>query len=1205
MNMKILKDILLLNFSEDIKSVIDLEDTDENVIQNEIENYILTEGLSKHLDTFINVFTSNIKEKGVWISGFYGSGKSYFGKILGYLLSNKMLNGTSARSRFIPRLRGVANESILENNIYSLNSFNIRVVMMDIGKQNTTNGGLSFALFRNFLKSLGFLDDVYGYMEYEMFLDESYDKFCITVTEQTGTHWFEARKNARLRPNIFKKAYCTGQYSETDYAETKKILEHNIANFSAEKLREEINRYFDKIADETLVFMFDEASEAINQNKFNLLDLEAVSEALSSIRKNNVWTIAIAQEKLDDVISKYNLTKNQLIKVTDRFKTKLHLESTEVYTIIKNRLLLKNENGLAALKAYFNSKTGEIADATNFKSTFPTQTKEADEFAEYYPFHKYQFKLLQNFLFKSNALATTQIGARGMLTTIFDVLRKQLTNQHSLFRFCSAAQITREAQSAPPAWLVNKYENAEMVTEYEKLPVSGDKLLKTIHFLAEAELINATLENIVKAYISDISDYYLMKDDIKKALEALIEARILILTHKVYKITSDLHSKLLEEKNNLPVEIQIKRRDLIQVLKQTSLFNDLVTISENNTPYTFSIKSDSEDIIGGKTGDSFLNILVYSIYSTDDNRQDSIHKIKNETRTDKHQITIIPDTDNFDKIDKLLAELRKFTYITDKYASDNDPDIKQIIREFNTMKQEHENELLNLVKAAYQNAVAVYLYNHYLLNADTFRAEISALQFKLIANIFTKRLPVQLLENVAKQILTTTDNTKLQSLFASADFLFFDKNGNFIGDNLNVVEEITYRIKSKYADGKTIENELSKPPTGYAYGTILSVLATLLRAGKIAVKFNGSEYFSYQDSAAREVFNTGRNFQRSEFKYISKTLSVADKKDVAQSLIDLKVNTVLKNNKIDYNTTDIELVDAIRAYSEIEIATIKTLTNSVERFDDVFQTASGLKDFFDTFTAKTTADNYIDKAQEFIKQRQTFADAVKLLDKTQKFIKDKYHKAVEFQNFILAVENEYRKGTLITDTFDKQKALFAQLYTADLVANFPKIQDIAQDVKDAYYQEMKEANHKMTELYQTLLPEIKNTITDIENMYPFDANSQHLQKLRNLAEHCKHRIHPAVHLEFAVQCRNSRFSLSEIKTYIELFPNKQNELAIIRNSIITQKEEKPAESKAKKVKLTIPKSKISVKDYRSILNEQLSNLAGDAEDALVEIEIRN
>ena len=70
-----IKEILTIDLSEDIKNVIDLEDISEKEIQAEIESYIVTDGLAREYADFVGTFTSNILETGVWISGFYGSGK--------------------------------------------------------------------------------------------------------------------------------------------------------------------------------------------------------------------------------------------------------------------------------------------------------------------------------------------------------------------------------------------------------------------------------------------------------------------------------------------------------------------------------------------------------------------------------------------------------------------------------------------------------------------------------------------------------------------------------------------------------------------------------------------------------------------------------------------------------------------------------------------------------------------------------------------------------------------------------------------------------------------------------------------------------------------------------------------------------------------------------------------------------------------------
>ncbi|MBL0081467.1 MAG: hypothetical protein IPP37_03060 [Saprospiraceae bacterium] len=131
---------MTIDLSEDIKNVIDLEDISEAAIQSEIESYIITDGLAKEYSNFVSIYTSNIIETGVWLSGFYGSGKSYFGKLLGYMMSNRLISGTPARERILQRFTGIDDEALVKNSIAKLNSINSRVVFMDIAKQDTTKG---------------------------------------------------------------------------------------------------------------------------------------------------------------------------------------------------------------------------------------------------------------------------------------------------------------------------------------------------------------------------------------------------------------------------------------------------------------------------------------------------------------------------------------------------------------------------------------------------------------------------------------------------------------------------------------------------------------------------------------------------------------------------------------------------------------------------------------------------------------------------------------------------------------------------------------------------------------------------------------------------------------------------------------------------------------------------------------------------------
>ena len=167
-----IKDSLTIDLTEDIKNVIDLEDHSEAEIQAEIENYIVTDGLARDYEDFVATFTSDIVETGVWISGFYGSGKSYFGKLLGYLLSNRSIAGTPARDRILQRFTGIRDEALIKNSIARLGTENCRVVFMDVAKQDTSKG-LAYTLFRVFLKSLHLPENEHGIFLYQLMINDN------------------------------------------------------------------------------------------------------------------------------------------------------------------------------------------------------------------------------------------------------------------------------------------------------------------------------------------------------------------------------------------------------------------------------------------------------------------------------------------------------------------------------------------------------------------------------------------------------------------------------------------------------------------------------------------------------------------------------------------------------------------------------------------------------------------------------------------------------------------------------------------------------------------------------------------------------------------------------------------------------------------------------------------------------------------------
>ncbi len=1194
-----IKEILTIDLTEDIKNVINLEDISEKEIQAEIESYIVTDGLAREYAGFVDTFTSNILETGVWISGFYGSGKSYFGKLLGYLISNRNINGTPARERILQRFTGVNDEALIKNSLSKLNSVNSRVVFLDVAQQDTSKG-FSYTLYKNLLKSLGFPENEHGIFLFQLMLSEGKTDIQDFVFDATGLDWNDIRTSSFKYAKAIKELYIKKGNTDADYDNLLTTIRRDIDQFSSSRLQEELTNYFSVVKDEKVVFLFDEASEAINQKKITVLDLQAISESLSSLG-GKVWTIAIAQEKLDDVINNSNVSKAQLTKVTDRFKTKIHLEATEVDVIIRNRLLRKTETGIQKLTEHFKKNSGKISDHAAIHGAGISKTDSAENYATYYPFYKYQFDLLQNFLFGTKGYASTKVAARGMIITTYDILRQEV--QHNeLFHTVTGWHIAKEGQPQPPVRLVSRYDNAERILLEAGSPISGRRLLETINFLTEAEVTPSSLPNITKSFISDPDEQFKVQDDIIKALDLLTEAKVLLDTNKTYRITSDIEQRLLDEMNGFTVQGFVKKKQLVTAYKGANFTKSIARVTDNGLPYDFYITTDNDDELTAPNL-KYLKVKVKSVYNISDDRAADIDALKLQHQNDKDLLWLVPDNTHFKELDRLIDEVERITYLEQKYNNPNSDEGKILIS-FSTAKGEKQNRIKDLVDESLINATAVYLYNTLQLNKDNWQTTLQAQQKNIIQNVYSKRLASQLSDSVAAAVIREANNGRLQQYFTGNDFSFFDTQGNFIGENLKVSEEILYKIRNTFVDGATLEKELEQPPTGFTFGTVISSVAALMRAGKLIAKYNGAEKFSWRDEGVLNIFNTAREFRRASFKAVSKSLSALQKQELAQFLLDIEVDKYI-GRKVDYNTNDFELVAAVRDTAKHFADKVTTLRNSEKEFDKLFPQADSNASYLGGFTGAVSEANYIDKAVEFLADKDNFLNALQEIEKVEKFIRNNLSKVKEWKIFVTAVQDELTKAAKTNATIQQLKNDFESHLQGEVIKNYAAVQQAAQKTKDEYHQLFSSAMQDCAAKYNEIESLSDALIKEIESL-PAGLNDLALSKATALNQYAQQRTSATIAIDFDVKDKHSRFTYSEVLSFIDLYSSKKTEIEILRAGLIKEKAPEPQPGTpptptVKKYVVKMPNTKMKVAEYKSWLHSELQKLASASDNDEIEI----
>lgn len=1208
-----IKDLLKINLDEEINTVVDLDTNPTDAALKEgLDNFVLTNSLGKHLYDFLEEYNGGSMQSGVWLSGFYGSGKSYFAQIIGHLLQNKTIFGTPMRDRFSVKLDGLPNEDLLRSELGNLSRFNNIVVSFDASKHNNVNG-LPYMIFSSFLRKLGMIDTWHGIIEYDIFLEGRRQEFLDAIKSITGKEWSEIIKSNTEMIKAFKPALLAMGYTSEQYDELKAMANTTKNEYDAARLQQDLSRYLDENPDTRIVFFIDEVSEAITQKKIRLDDLEGVAEALAALGRK-VWTIAIAQQRLDDVIKAENVQLNSLTKVRDRFRTKIAIEADEVDTIIRHRLLDKEDSSRAILRDYFSENNGIIADVTNIGVPSLKKTDDVNTYIDYYPFYMHQFKLLQYFLFGSSELTQTRVGNRGMIISAFDVLKKEVKNEVADHYHVNATQLCNQADDRVEEALSNRYRQAEDALQGEHFEyLSGKKLLQTIHFLAKSEVTHTTAGNIAKSYLNQPEKYHDILAEVKKALAILKQHRIVNVTGEQYRITNEAEQRLLDDMRRFDVQSWEMVQDVNNVMKKRDIVKWASLLSVGGMNVRFKVATpDGEIYANGEENN--LSVIFSDLLATPGCEDDAfVDGIRQDTADTKGRMTIIPTVKYRNEIKELATELRRLKYIGERTNLIDEE--KSIVKRLCSERDAKDERFIQLIEKSFLDGVAVYCFNRFVLTPDTFRQILQELQKKMFENIFTKRLNAELSDSLAPGVFTRSVSQLHNYFGPSDDFKFFDTSGTFIGTNLSVVTEIL-AVASTFISGKDLESKLAGPPTGYTLGTIMTSLAALFRGDKVIVKFNGEEYTSCRQSGATDAFKNSRNFAKASFKAVSKSLTFKQRREIVDILKDGCEYIKNTREQINYQLNDFEIVDAIRTLSHAMLSKINDKIEFDDDYRKMFKMSVAAQSVFQQYQGAVTEANFLATAQNFLVEDNTdeFIKAVERVNSDIRFIDEKMSELRKMKEYIVEVKDQFEKAVGSDAPIKGAYDDFFTRFENDIVHHYSALKKDAQDITDTYISTFKAVASKTQTEYKKLLVKADALRTRL-SQYPREWNTRIWAELQRIENRCQPFTDIATNFDrYTVKSLRSRLDLRDVTTALEAAPTIDNSLFSLDAQIqIADPNPKPQppvpdpdpakpqpptpptppqpyQPKTHRLKSRIPQGAISVAQYRDWLTQQLALL---------------
>jgi len=406
-----IKDLFERDIHRPINGVVKADQLDKSSVWQELDEFVVTRELNAHISDLVGVLLSTMESEanavdknGIWVSGFFGCGKSHFIKVLSYLLENQEHEFNGERRHAVEFFADKIGDALLFADLKKIVAATTDTILFNIDSKADHRTGRD-ALLQVFLKVLnekqGYSGDHPHIAHLERYLDEKgrLADFHAAFESASGEPWIQERDAWEFhRDEVVEALHKTlGQSEES----LQKWVDNSADYFSltVENFAKWVKQYLDgKGPDQRIMFLVDEVGQFIGNDTHLMLNLQTITEQLGTICHGRAWVVVTSQEDLDAVLGDLKHDKQyDFSKIQGRFKTRLSLSSGNVDEVIQQRLLAKNEQAAEPLVAAYEGKHDILRNQLSFVNAGMSFQKFADNthFAACYPFPAYQFELVQ------------------------------------------------------------------------------------------------------------------------------------------------------------------------------------------------------------------------------------------------------------------------------------------------------------------------------------------------------------------------------------------------------------------------------------------------------------------------------------------------------------------------------------------------------------------------------------------------------------------------------------------------------------------------------------------------------------------------------------------------------------------------------------------------------------------------------------------
>ena len=844
-----INEIFLKDVTRSIEGVVKADDIDNLGI--EVEEYVFTNDAAKGVAPLLEEYTNYTNANGVWISGFFGSGKSHLLKMLAHLLGD-------VEGQTFPR--GKVSESFLAKTtdaftIASLRKaaaipaksllFNIDQKATLIAKDQTD------ALLKVFVKvfdeSRGYFGNDGAVARFEEDLDKrgQYESFKAAFARHAGIEWSQGREQTALEGHNIDRAFAevNGEANPGIIAQYQTSYAVSIEDFATS-----VKAWIDKQEPGfRLNFFVDEVGQFIADDVKLMLNLQTIAESLNTKCKGQSWVFVTSQEDMDKVIG--DRTKQQgddFSKIQARFSAKVKLTSQDVEEVISKRLLEKNDGGASALKTIYSTQAANFPTIFNFVdgATYRNYVDE-DHFINTYPFVTYQIPMFQAAIEGLSAHnmfegKNSSVGERSMLGVVQEVAKRiggeqvgYLATFDQMFAGISAA-----LKSATQSAILNAQKH--LPDSDSDVTVLANRLLKALFLVKYVDTFKATPRNLtVLIYDRFGLDLTGLGKQVQEALDLLETQSYVQRNGNVYEYLTNEEQEIEKEIKAVDIDSSEVSGKLFRYLSSDILKTNRLNYAKNGQDFSFGYKLDD-------TTQGTQRELTIHFITPETNYNDAEIAAQSMGR-DELRVFLGRDK-------RLLADIRLLLK-TEKYTKQRTnsgaaPSTQAILQSKQVLNADREKELIERLRQAVGNARLIINAADVTSSSQDAVTRVTDGFQELVSRTYTSLGLLGGKVFSEQQVASAVQND--QGLFDAAELGVLNSPGtemeSWIITQTGLGEQVTI---------KKIVERFETKAYGWDLGSIEVVLGWLVGNGRVALSVDSNPVV--RTEAASLIRNTGKH----------------------------------------------------------------------------------------------------------------------------------------------------------------------------------------------------------------------------------------------------------------------------------------------------------------------------------------------------------